>query len=317
MLAWYVIASMLGSALGSEASGRVFQTLVSSGWTEINAYHSVFWSYAIVGSINICLTLLMTEDCERTAVREQQADEEGFLDNDESHEALGLPAPDSEKDRASYKSFSRGYRLVGISSYTLDVMCKLWFLLVLDALAGGMVSYSLTNYYMEEKFEFPKSTLGDINSVAYAFGAFATMFTGPLVRRFGLLNMTIFTHAISSGAVAVFPTLESALASISLVARIGLNSLDQALRSTLLAGIVNADERTTTMGITSIVCTLAATPGPMLTGVLANGNRFWVAFMVAGTLRLAYDVGLYTIFRNPKLRRCVNGKDSEREQPEL
>ena len=31
MLAWYVIASMLGSALGSEASGRVFQTLVSSG----------------------------------------------------------------------------------------------------------------------------------------------------------------------------------------------------------------------------------------------------------------------------------------------
>ena len=234
---------------------------------------------------------------------------EGFLDNDEPHGALELPAPIVEKDQASYKSFSRGCRLVRISRPTLDVMCKLWFLLALDALAGGMVSYSLTNYYMEEKFEFSKSTLGDINSVAYAFGAFATMFTGPLVRKFGLLNMTIFTHAISSAAVAVFPALKSALAIISLVVRIGFNSLDQALRSTLLAGIVNPDERTTTMGITSVVCTLAATPGPMLTGALANGNRFWVAFMVAGTFRLAYDIGLYTIFRNPKLRQYANGKD--------
>lgn len=61
------------------------------------------------------------------------------------------------------------------------------------------------------------------------------------------------------------------------------------------------DERTAVMGITSTLRTLAATAGPTVTGVLAGQDRFWIAFVAAGTLRIAYDLGLWAMFVNMKL----------------
>jgi hypothetical protein len=55
------------------------------------------------------------------------------------------------------------------------------------------------------------------------------------------------------------------------------------------------------MGITSMLRTLAATAGPTLTGILAGNDQFWIAFVVAGILRLAYDFGLWYLFVNMKL----------------
>ena len=57
------------------------------------------------------------------------------------------------------------------------------------------------------------------------------------------------------------------------------------------------------MGITLIVRTLAGSVGPSVTGFLAGDGRFWVAFVVAGALRLAYDVGLWAIFVNVRLHK--------------
>jgi hypothetical protein len=55
------------------------------------------------------------------------------------------------------------------------------------------------------------------------------------------------------------------------------------------------------MGITSMLRTLAAAVGPTVTGVLAGHDRFWVAFVTAGGLRICYDLGLFAIFINIKL----------------
>jgi hypothetical protein len=79
--------------------------------------------------------------------------------------------------------------------------------------------------------------------------------------------------------------------------------MDQAPRSALIAAIVKPGERTAVMGITSTVRTLAATAGPSVTGLLAGSQVFWVAFVVAGALRLTYDVGLFAIFVNIKLHQ--------------
>lgn len=57
------------------------------------------------------------------------------------------------------------------------------------------------------------------------------------------------------------------------------------------------------MGITSMVRTLAATAGPMITGFLAGSNRFWVAFVAGGAFRLTYDIGLWVAFVNIKLHQ--------------
>ncbi len=77
--------------------------------------------------------------------------------------------------------------------------------------------------------------------------------------------------------------------------------MDQAPRAALIAALVRPDERTAVMGITSTLRTMAATLGPSVTGLLAGGDRFWIAFVVAGSFRICYDLGLFAMFVNMKL----------------
>jgi hypothetical protein len=81
-----------------------------------------------------------------------------------------------------------------------------------------------------------------------------------------------------------------------LVGRSVLNSMDQAPRSAFLSLIVLPEERTAVMGVVDILKTLAQSSGPSLTGILAGHDRFWVAFVVAGSLKAAYDLMLLAFF---------------------
>lgn len=80
-----------------------------------------------------------------------------------------------------------------------------------------------------------------------------------------------------------------------------LNNMDQAPRSAFIAAVVKPEERTAVMGITSMIRTLASTIGPSVTGLLAGNDRFWIAFVAAGTLRICYDLGLFAMFVNMEL----------------
>jgi hypothetical protein len=108
---------------------------------------------------------------------------------------------DEDKDRNSTKQPTtpekkKGFRdlFTEISPETRSIMYKLWFLLIIDSLADGMVPYSLTNYYLDQKFHLPKSTLGDITSLSYLLASCSTIFAGPLARRLGLIPTMVFTH---------------------------------------------------------------------------------------------------------------------------
>lgn len=50
------------------------------------------------------------------------------------------------------------------------------------------------------------------------------------------------------------------------------------------------------MGVVNILKTLAQSSGPSVTGVLAGRDHFWVAFVAAGSLKAAYDLGLLAFF---------------------
>jgi len=77
--------------------------------------------------------------------------------------------------------------------------------------------------------------------------------------------------------------------------------MDQAPRSAFLSAVVLPDERTAVMGIVNTVKTMSQSSGPFLTGSLAESGRFWIAFVFAGALKAAYDVGLLTLFLHTKL----------------
>ncbi|KAK3637369.1 hypothetical protein LTR56_013719 [Elasticomyces elasticus] len=323
VLAWYVTTSTVGSAIGSEASGRIITALQNrEGWELIDAYHALFWVYTAMGIVNALLVLLLTDACEMQASDSgyaQVAQNERESVELESHQQpSGLSQPPGPILDLSERSRSRRMwtrftsQLAQISAPTRSVMYKLWALLAVDSIADGMVPYSLTNYYMNEKFHPAKTTLGDVTAAAYFLGAISAVFAGPLAHRIGLINTMVFTHIPSSASVLVFGLPNNfVLVCILLMVRAGLNNMDQAPRSAFIAAVVKPEERTAVMGITNLLRTFAAMAGPSLTGILAGNDKFWVAFLAAGIFRLAYDVGLYVLFINMKLYQNEPGAQGD------
>ncbi|KAK3898472.1 major facilitator superfamily domain-containing protein [Staphylotrichum tortipilum] len=328
VLVWYVTVASLGSAAGTDLSGRIVEGLTGRGWTLVESYHGCFWLYAVMGGVNVVCALMLSERCELKAGsggqggEVQDGEREPLLDGRDQHavEEVAAPADDAKQPPKQRRA---GW-VAQISRESLSIMTVLWFLLMVDSLADGMANMSLTTYYVDQKFHLPKSALGDIISSSYLLASLTNIFAGPLARYIGLVNTMVFTHIPSSAAVLLFPLAKTVPLTIALLlVRVGLNNMDQAPRAALIAAVVRPEERTAVMGITGMLRTLASTTGPTITGVLADGNRFWVAFVVAGALRLAYDVGLFAMFINIKLHKheeggegaegVVEGRQQERE----
>ncbi|KAH7627211.1 major facilitator superfamily domain-containing protein [Sordaria sp. MPI-SDFR-AT-0083] len=337
VLGWYVAMSSAGSCAGTAVAGRVVQFLMERrGWEGKQAYHAVFWGYVAMGVVNVLGVWGMSEKCELGGGRGNKMGGQGRglrepvqvlepeTDATRETEPLLAAAAEAGSSRAAVereeseeeeepKKQQKGWYKVEISKSTLSVMLVLWVLLMVDCVADGMVSMSLTTYYMDQKFHLPKSTLGDFLSVAYFLAALSSVFAGPMARHIGLVNTMVFTHIPSSAAVLLFPLPKSVTATFALLlVRVGLNNMDQAPRAALIAAVVKPEERTAVMGITGTLRTLASTMGPSITGVLANGGRFWVAFVVAGALRLTYDLGIFTMFINIKLNKHEEVEGEER-----
>jgi hypothetical protein len=284
--------------MGTEVAGRIVHALQQrEGWTLVDAYHGVFWMYSGMGMLNMVFMLCLSKKCEVSQASVKESEEaEGLMEDEDDLDSEGPRTPVTVSKPEKHSFFAQ------ISKETRGSMYKLWFLLIVDSLADGMVPLSLTNYYVDQKFNLPKSTLGDITSASYFLGFFGTIFAGPLSRRLGLVNTMVFTHLPSSAAVLIFPLAKTVpLTVLLMLLRMGLNNMDQAPRTALIAAIVKPEERTAVMGITSMLRTLASTTGPTVTGILAGQKRFWIAFVVAGCLRIAYDLGLWAIFVNLKL----------------
>lgn len=289
VMSWYVTTASFGSAIGTESGGRAIEMLKSKSSSELNAYHSVFALYVVMGLINaICVFCLS----ERTEIKPAAIGEEEEI----------LLEENGSNEREETPVLEKATKFTQISKSTRSVMYKLWPLLIVDTMADGMVSLPLTTFFMERKFSVTASALGDIASISYFLAAISTIFAGPLANHIGLVNTMVFTHVPSSLAVLLFPLPPTfALTVLLFFIRIGLNNMDQAPRAAFIAAVVKPSERTAINGITSTLRTLSGTAGPTITGVLAGSDRFWIAFVAAGSLRLAYDFGLWALFVNMEL----------------
>jgi hypothetical protein len=76
--------------------------------------------------------------------------------------------------------------------------------------------------------------------------------------------------------------------------------MDIAPKAAFISIVVLPQERTAVMGFISVVRTFSQSCGPLVTGILAQAGKFWVTFVVAGTLKATYDLGLLAGFRSHK-----------------
>src|SRR4051812_28463261 len=107
----------------------------------------------------------------------------------------------------------------------------------------------------------------------------------------------VFAHLPSAIFLSLIPAPQSAKVSIAfLVLRSCTQSMDTPPRSAFLAGVVEPHERTVMMGFVNIARSSVSSFSPLITGVLAGKKMLWVAFVMAGSLLVTYDLGILAIF---------------------
>ncbi|KAF2878413.1 ADC synthase [Massariosphaeria phaeospora] len=292
---WYVVLAVLGTSTGLLLGGHAVDHLNSlDGWSELDAYRMIFWVYTGVGFVKAVMALCLSERCEHT--RKQEARTET---PDESEPLLnGNGSPENPRARQPASRRPKWSNPISkISKPSRTILFKLCSLFVLDSIGSGMVPFSLINFYMERKFHLPKGKLGGIMSATWFVSTIGNIFASSLAKRIGLIQAMVATHLPSSIFLALLPAPSGLPLTICLlVGRAVLNSMDQAPRSAFLSHVVEPQERTAVMGVVNILKTLSQSGGPTVTGLLAGNDRFWVAFVVAGSMKAAYDLLLLALF---------------------
>ncbi len=124
----------------------------------------------------------------------------------------------------------------------------------------------------------------------------------------------VFTHLPSAVMLALIPIPSSVYGAMTfLILRSCTQSMDSAPRSAFLAAVVLPAERTATMGIINVVKTSSQSLGPVITGTLSGAHLFWVAFVIAGSMKACYDLGILAVFKNHKTHG-ERQEDAQREE---
>jgi len=124
----------------------------------------------------------------------------------------------------------------------------------------------------------------------------------------------VFTHLPSAVCLALISVPSSLrLALTFLVLRACTQSMDVAPRTAFLAAALPSDKRTAIMGAVNVVKTTAQSLGPLLTGILARNDMFGLAFILAGILKVVYDLGMLVSFAG---KESAKRRQAEQEQGE-
>jgi MFS family permease len=179
------------------------------------------------------------------------------------------------------------------------IAIKLAALGALDSFGQGFVVQSLLAYWIYLRFAADVQTLGAIFFWANLFTAVSFLAAAPLARRIGLLNTMVFTHLPSNVLlmlVPLMPTLE--LAVVMLLARQLLSQLDVPTRQSYTMAVVDPDERAAAAGLSSVARNSALALAPAFAGATLAVPALGLPFLIAGSLKIAYDLALFAVFRD-------------------
>jgi len=177
---------------------------------------------------------------------------------------------------------------------------RLSALFALDSFAGGFVVQSIVAYWFYTRFGLRPAIIGSIFFGANLLGGISALAAARIARRFGLLNTMVFTHLPSNILLILVPFMPNVeLAIAVLLLRFSISQMDVPTRQSYVIAVVDPAERSAAAGITGIARTLGAALAPLAAMPLfASAKLQWLPFVIAGGLKVVYDVTLLRAFRN-------------------
>jgi predicted MFS family arabinose efflux permease len=125
-----------------------------------------------------------------------------------------------------------------------------------------------------------------------------------IASRIGLINTMVFTHIPSNVLLCLVPLMPSlGLAIAVLLLRFSISQMDVPTRQSYTMAVVAPDERSAASGVTGIARSVGAAISPALSGVfLAYPSLLSAPFLVAGGLKIVYDLLLYRSFKKSDVK---------------
>jgi MFS family permease len=173
---------------------------------------------------------------------------------------------------------------------------KLSALFAIDSFGSGLAIQTLLAYWLHRRFGADVAVLGGIFFATNIVAGFSALLSAPLARRFGLVNTMVWTHIPGNLLLIAFPfmpTLELSVA--TLLGRFLVAQMDMPARASYLMAIVDDDERSAASTVANQAKLVGNSLGPIAAGLLGLTAA---PFVIAGSLKIAYDLGLYRLFRS-------------------
>src|SRR3989449_6193113 len=272
LFARYNLVAQLSAALGALVAGLP-DLLTRTGLPSASGIRLLFGMYAVLGLVVAGLSLRLSSTVEAPA-------------------------------RHPIQVQSLRQRLAPQLHRSRSIVWRLTALFSVDALAGGLVVQSLMALFFHLRFGVPLTALSALFFGANLLSALSFLAAVPLARRFGLLNTMVFTHLPSNvllALVAFAPTFP--IAAALLLVRQMLSQIDVPTRQAYTMALVEPSERTAAASVTSLARSVGSSTSPVFSGLLLQGSLLVLGlpFILAGTLKAAYDLTLWSIFRRVQL----------------
>jgi len=271
VFAWYNLFGSFTTAIGSLCGGTLVQLLEQTGVSPLGSYRMVVIGYAAMGLVLAFLFSRLSSAVEAPRVSDPVS---------------------SPSDRKLLLGLHKSRRVV----------FKLSALFSLDAFAGGFVLQSILAYWFYVRFNVQPALLGSIFFGANVLAGLSALAAARVAKRIGLINTMVFTHIPSNILLILVPFMPNLpLAITVLLIRFSISQMDVPTRQSYTMAVVSPDERSAAAGITGIARTTGASVAPVVTGpFLANPAFLSFPFIIAGGLKIIYDLLLYWSFKTIK-----------------
>lgn len=172
---------------------------------------------------------------------------------------------------------------------------KLAALFAVDSFGSGLAVQTLLAYWLHRRFGADVGLLGGIFFATNVTAGFSSLLSAPIAKRFGLVNTMVWTHVPGNMLLIAFPfmpTLELSVA--ALLGRFLVAQMDVPARTSYMMAIVDDDERSAASAVANQAKLVGASLGPFAAGLMGMSAA---PFVVAGLLKISYDLALYRLFR--------------------
>lgn len=181
------------------------------------------------------------------------------------------------------------------------IVYRLAALFSLDSFGSGFAVQSMLALWLFQRFDLSVGTTGTIFFFANLFAAVSYLAAARLARRIGLVRTMVFTHLPASALLLLAPFMPTVQLAVGcLLIRSLFSTMDVPARTSYVMAVVTPEERPAAASVTNVPRSLAAAIGPTFAGAMLNHSTFGWPLVIAGSLKVVYDLTLLRMFRHVK-----------------